>query len=452
MPQRAAFRFVAGIQTPLIRFAFAAAGLCLLVYAAGEQPALAEDHEAERILFDIDDPPELTHQLFEGLSVGGEIDTEFFFLRNSDLDDGESDDIANITPTLAVAVSYDPGRIFDAFLELQIERSEDFGSPEEREVNETRLLVDEAYLTFPDVVDGISFRVGRDRIRDQREWLLDEELDGVRAFGRWDNLALELSASRFRLLDEDLLNAEAREEINNYLAIGRYEPTQDLKGRAYVLHRDNQDPATNDLTFIGVQGSAVVAGDWEFWLDAAHVRGRDDGVRVRGYGVDVGTVFAPDLPLGPSATLGFAFGSGDGDPDDGTDHAFRQSGLQANEDAFNGVTRFLYYGEAFDPELSNLAILTVGLGLRPSELTSIDLVYHGYWQDEPADFLGDAAIEASPGGSRRHLGDGLDLIIGVSEFDNVDFDMTLGAFFPGSGFTGDEDPAFVATFELAIEF
>ena len=48
------------------------------------------------------------------------------------------------------------------------------------------------------------------------------------------------------------------------------------------------------------------------------------------------------------------------------------AGLQENEADFGGAASFKDYGEVLDPELSNLAIFTVGLGLRPSEKFSLD--------------------------------------------------------------------------------
>ena len=37
--------------------------------------------------------------------------------------------------------------------------------------------------------------------------------------------------------------------------------------------------------------------------------------------------------------------------------------MQRNRGKFNGVVSFRYYGEVLDPELTNLRILTLGIGL-----------------------------------------------------------------------------------------
>ncbi len=79
-----------------------------------------------------------------------------------------------------------------------------------------------------------------------------------------------------------------------------------------------------------------------------------------------------DHKLKPSVTLGYALGSGDDASTSDVDESFRQTGLQDNSAKFNGVTRLKYYGEVLNPELSNLSVLTAGVGIRPSPRSSID--------------------------------------------------------------------------------
>lgn len=114
------------------------------------------------------------------------------------------------------------------------------------------------------------------------------------------------------------------------------------------------------------------------------------------------------------ATLGFAFGSGDSDPDTDVDRNFRQTGLHDNSGKFNGNTKFKYYGEVFDPELSNMMIWTAGAGIRPSKNTSLDVVYHHYSQVDRSDELRDVDIDPDPTGKSRDLGHAVDLIVGAS--------------------------------------
>ena len=143
----------------------------------------------------------------------------------------------------------------------------------------------------------------------------------------------------------------------------------------------------------------------------------------------------------------FAFGSGD-DPNTGTNTEFRQTGLQSNEARFAGVSEFKTYGEALDPELSNLKILTVGLGFRPAPDVSLDFVYHHYWLDELADEIRNSALTAQMNQVDTRLskdvGNAFDVVLGVRSLFGVrrlGLDLRAGWFFPGSAFLrndGDE--------------
>jgi alginate production protein len=154
-------------------------------------------------------------------------------------------------------------------------------------------------------------------------------------------------------------------------------------------------------------------------------------------------------------TLGQAAGTGDGHPSGGVDRNFRQSGLQGNEGDFNGATDFKYYGELFDPELSNLSIFTTGVGINPTKTSSIDLVYHSYRQEKASDSLSDAGIDINPDGRSKKLGSETDLIIGyVNEDRPLSFEMALilGYFIPGKAFPSSSENSFLTKLVAQIEF
>ena len=197
----------------------------------------------------------------------------------------------------------------------------------------------------------------------------------------------------------------------------------------------------------------------KYWADAAFVGG-DPGVDndqpnaddLRGHGLDAGATYVLEGPLEPSFTLSYAFGSGDSDPDDGTDRNFRQTGLQDNNARFNGVTSFKYYGELLEPELSNLKIFTAGVGVRPSRKTSIDLLYHRYRQDVAFDELRDSNLDEDPNGDSRALGEEIDLIVGVRKWHDIDVEFIAGHFSPGDAFPRNADSALFFNFEARYRF
>jgi alginate production protein len=133
-------------------------------------------------------------------------------------------------------------------------------------------------------------------------------------------------------------------------------------------------------------------------------------------------------------TVGYAIGSGDGDPDDGTDHSFRQTGVHGNEARLGGVEGFQYYGELLDPELSNLHIATVGWGIGLLESSSLDLVYHYYRQVELASVLRELGTASEPTGKSRSIGQEVDLILALEEWKHFGMELRAGAFRKGAAF------------------
>jgi alginate production protein len=141
----------------------------------------------------------------------------------------------------------------------------------------------------------------------------------------------------------------------------------------------------------------------------------------------------------PSVTVGFAFGSGDVDSSGRAHRGFRQTGLHDNSDKLNGTTSVRYYGELFNPELSNLMVFTVGAGIRPTKKVSMEIIYHHYWQDRAHDELKDSDIDADPDGVNRELGAEFDAVLVLRNIFNFTIEASFGVFVPGKAFSSDED-------------
>ena len=153
----------------------------------------------------------------------------------------------------------------------------------------------------------------------------------------------------------------------------------------------------------------------------------------------------------PSVTIGYAFGSGDPDLADGVDKNFQQTGLQDNQGKFNGVTKFKYYGELFEPELSNIMIGTTGIGISPFQKSSLDVVYHYYSQVYRANLLRDVGIKKEPSGRSKDLGHEVDLIFGIKIIRNIQMEIFTAIFIPGKAFS-DTDRAFSQELKAQITF
>jgi alginate production protein len=415
----------------------------------GCSPASAAD------VFDPDEPPETRYQLAPSLTFGAELELAYDYRKNLGLDDRRDNDASVLAPELSLAFSYDPDPKFQAFLNVAVSRPIvwKFEADGSRPSEDLALELKEAFILLRSLPSGLSLQLGRQRFEDERQWLYDEELDAARLWLHRGALTAELSLSRDGLVREDLLSPAAREEINNYVLSASYRLLPDLTLEAYAIVRDDQAASRNRPVFLGVRSRGEPLEDLDYWFELGYVGGRDGSTSISGWGLDVGATYELQVGPKPALTLGFAFGSGDRNPDDGTDRSYRQTGLQDNESDFGGATDFKYYGEVLDPELSNLVILTAGLGIRPSDKISVDLVYHYYVQHRASPSLRNAGIDAEPSGRSRRLGGAVDLIVGLQEiYDRLELKAVVGYFSPGAAFPDHRGGAWVVRAEVQFRF
>jgi len=414
--------------------------LSLLLQAA-ESSGQARKARSEG--FDPNEPPETKYQILPYLTFGSQIEFEYKLLRNIDLDSSTNEDLSTIEPAIILAFSFDPFSFLQAFFNFKIGGGfeiEDGRSKKDRAIFE----VEEAFLFFKDLFeDRFSFQIGRQQFDDERQWLYDAELDGARAFLLHWGIVAQLSVSRGGIINRDLLRKDAGEKTNNYIAYLTYFFNEDTNLAAYFLARDDTTGENDSPIFLGVHSDGEVASDFDYWLELAYVTGKEGNNNIGGFGFDLGSTYAFDVTLEPSITLGYAFGS----------REFRQTGLEGNEGDFNGVVDFLYYGELFEPELSNMSIITAGTGINPTDETSIDLVYHYYFQTEASDELRDSNLDVEPNGINKSLGNEIDLILGYEQKEEkLAIALSFGYFIPGSAFPDDAVNGFLTKLILAYEF
>ncbi|PZQ50687.1 MAG: hypothetical protein DI556_06090 [Rhodovulum sulfidophilum] len=380
--------------------------------------------------------------------------------RDFDLDADDPEDMNAHEMTLRADVDYRPTEWLRAYLEIEAGVTFEDTEGEEEDVAE-KLQVNQAYLSFSDLPSEDSELVfGRFLYRDWREWLIDENLDGARFVHEPGDLVIDVSVSRASLVRRDLLDEDTTgDQINNFVAIAEYELSEDLWLLGYGIYRDDRSDEGEEGRpfYFGLRSHGPLTDGLTHWLDLAAVRGTDGEEPLSGHAATGGLTYTfEDAPAAPRVTLGYAWASGDDDPDDGRNRNFRQTGMQSNEGRFGESAKFRYYGETFDPELSNMSILTAAIGASPAEGLSVDLVYNRYWQVEAADFLRDAAIDADPNGTSTDLGQEIDLVVGYEPNDTWETKFILGYFKPGDAFrssSGDSaDDAVYAQFEIDFRF
>ncbi len=381
------------------------------------------------------------------LTVGGEVQFDLEWRDNHDLNDLRARD--RLIPGFGVRLEFSFDVSDTVFGFFQVSSGYRYVAfDQDRDIdfdNQTR--IGEAFVLVEDfLLEGVAVQVGRQDFDHGREWVFDENLDAVRFYVNLEPVLLEVSWS-------SVLYQESREQegVQNLILGIHAEPRPRSEVFAYVVNRRDGKLTDFDRTHVGVSAKVEIDG-FKYWMDTAYVFGKENHVRVEGYGIDQMLLHRFDVDMNPSVYAGFAWGSGDDDPARGEDHNFRQTGLNDNNGRLNGVTSFRYLGELVRPELSNIAVTTIGTGLRSNDHNSVDIVYHRYRQVEAASFLGGSRLRRTPQGASKDIGNSLDLILGIEKWSPLEIEFVLGYFVPGSAFVSTADPAWFGALQVEWNF
>lgn len=407
----------------------------------------------------------LTEHLKYQYAIGSE--SEVDYRRNPDLNNAVKDNSLIVVPQVNGLIIYRPTNWLAGTLELVFDK--EFPVHEENSVllpsgvtqfprkREWALFVDQGFVTLGEATGPLEANLGRRNYEDERHWLYDTSLDIASAQMRAGHFRAEATVGREAAWDLDVLQNTKRDRIRTYMLYAEYRGIEDLKLAAYTIRRNDLEQMEGRPLHIGARVLGVPSDKFNYWAELGLVRGTDESSRkFSGRGFDVGFTYRFAVPsISPSLTVSYAFGSGDDNPDDSRNHEFRQTGLQSNEEKFAGVAKFKYYGETLDPELSNLKILTVGLGFRPVQNVTVDLVYHQYRLHKIAEELRNSALTAlmnqDDARPSKDVGSEFDIVIGIRRLFGVrrlGMDLRAGWFRPGDAFRIEEgdpdDPVFRA--------
>ncbi len=358
--------------------------------------------------------------------------------------------------------------------------------------------------------DGLSVRAGRQRIREDYGFWWNRDLDAVRLFHEGgivsgfvgvgqDLTEYRSSGDRFNQDDEKIfrLFGEASWQWSmDQFVEGRFVVQDDHSGLESVgdqVRSDDFDPDDADLNWLGLRFQGAFGGEEadddkkhaegpSYRVDIAGVFGEEDSITtapgagglrtvtgdtntdVAGWAFDAGVdVPVPVLSAHPVFHAGYAYGSGDDDSTDGTDHAFRETGLDANSSRLGGFSSSINnYGSVLRPDLSNLHIATLGVTVPLAEATDIAGFYRYYrLAEEEGAIVG--AVTGDLNGEDSDLGHGFDIVLNTNltkQFGleqnlvkRVNLKTTLGAFHAGDAW-GDEEgeTALRGQIDLGVRF
>lgn len=377
------------------------------------------------------------------------MEAEYRGEENFDLNDDEDDVDRELESKLSFRTKITPHENIKGYADMALSPKWDLkDEPTNDEDSEFEFKMSEAYVSLHDFFEGTNLTLGRQPFEDERGWFYSAKIDALRYLHRFEDLSVDFAFGRGSIVETDLFNWEETKEIYNYLLKSQYQLSQENIVALYIIYRyDYSEDWVRPLT-LGLSSSGKITEPLSYWTDFAWVKGREhagsQGSNPRtfgfeGIGFDTGLKYEFDSKWDPSISLGYAFGEGDIEPDNGDNKGFRQNGLHYNYGKLNGIRSFNYYGEVFKPELSNLMIFSLGAGIKPTEKTSVEIVYNYFLQHHKTDAFKYTPIDADPTGQDREVGSEVDLVMSVKKFHNFDVKAIFGVFSPGEAFSEDED-------------
>jgi alginate production protein len=436
---------------------------------------------------------QLTVELFDrALVLGGEYAGGLLYRRNLRLEDKKRDERVEFGNELTLEAFYPWSDSIAAFVTGKvIYNAELYRRGDGREV-EKALERGQSWVYFGRLGGtGLGLQVGRQNIAETREWWWDDDLDALRLYYDYGPLHTEIAVAqevaRKSTLDSGGIDPE-KKDLTRLLGFAswtwaprqrleffaaRQDDRSETQSVASVINADREDRSDAKLNWLGARAigdyGLVGYGDVRYWLDTGWVHGAERQIdfkehdsgglrvesvhqsKVRGWAFDAGASWELPLAWRPNITLGLARGSGGGSGD--VDRSYRQTGLHANKWRFKGVKRFRYYGELLQPELSNLNVATLGVGMPLLNSSSLDLVYHKYRQVHAKDSLRDARLSADPNGVSTDIGQELDLVLDVRESRRFEYTLIASFFRGGDAYkVQPERDAYRLLFELTYNF
>ncbi len=376
--------------------------------------------------------------------LGGLVEYDSENRGNFDLDDSRARDRTEHYLSLRTELVWTPSD--SALFLASYEHTEDWRQEQNKpDLQKSDGQFKQAYGYFRELFFGWDLQVGRAEYHESRRWLYNTELDGVRLLRTWQGLHFDLAVTT------KLADGSTRDENSTNLMAYVGGGTPKRGWALWGIDRDNREVASEHTQHYG----ARLLGEWlpatDVWGEASLLRGDSAGKNVSASAFDVGATWSPDL-LGPFSVIGgYAFAAGDSTPLDSDSSTYRQTGFQDNKGKLASATSLKYYGELLDPELSNLGILTLGVGVKLEKHTTLSLLAHQYTLDHAQDALYGSNLRGTTDGVHPQLGWEYDLVFGTKRWTSWQVEFVLGMFEPGAAFPGG-DSAYLGALQVKYRF
>ena len=304
--------------------------------------------------------------------------------------------------------------------------------------------------------------IGRIEYSDERRWWWDESLDTLRLqFGLEDiEFMLAAGSQQGRERSSDNFIDPEEKGIDRLLANIHWNLPGDQRLIFYFLSHEDEsasyalgdsiaenlaDESDADQRWLGLAyqgeleqdsvgdiawrvGYARVSGDEIIYGFSGPTVNAVDRFDIDASAYEILLEWKPEWVDDVKFIFSHAVGSGDTNLSDSRVDSFRQSGLHSNE------ADYLYYGELYQPELSNIQINSLGISLETIDNLDIALLMHNYQQDELDTSMRDVAIDLDTNGLNRDLGSEIDLIAAYEVLDGLELEFIAAVFEAGDAY------------------
>ena len=408
------------------------------------------------------------HAQAQAWGIGGEYEVRQDYRKNFALDTSNKDDLLRFEQELQLRWFYRYKDWLSVFLEAKVFGEHNVYNGGGARTSEVELERGETWVRFDNLFGrDLSLKIGRQNFDEPRKWWWDDDLDAIGLRYRQNSWRFEFAVSQefvpVSLLD-NIVEPE-NEGVTRVLARANWLYFWNHGLDLFFLYQDdrsatppvgalvpaNQEDASDATLWWGglrLSGNQIAGqyGELFYWADFAGVLGNeilldlsdaDDSKktvtsrkkqRVRGWAIDVGGRWQSELFTRPAFILGYARGSGDTNPDGTTDRAFRQTGLQSNDEEFR------IYGEILRPELSNLQIPLVAVQFPLLSRSYVQFAYRRFRQLQAAPFVRDGRIQAEPNGINKDIGQEWMIYSLLKQWRDIEVELVGAAFRAGNAY------------------
>jgi len=397
--------------------------------------------------------------VLNNMLVSGELRTRAYYQENvADLNDAVDDDYGRIEQR--VRLTHDAELTDGVHVVITGEATGLWGSQDSgisSGSTEGTGDLPEGYVDFQDIrMSDWSVRIGRQHLKCGRGFLISDaerelSYDALLVRGEFPTWTVCLAAAKLEE-SQTLKGIRSRSLVpdadwNLYVADveWRDENIMPLGLGAYVIYAEDDTGLGREPLVFGARAD-YMSDIWSAWGEFAYETGDVGTQDLDAMAIDIGASVSLASQWSPRLKVAYTYASGD-DP-----------GTLGDNEGFNPLGQYRYYGHGLSPRMSNIHIFNASASIQPHELWSVAIDYYHYLQDEQVagivgnPLLTDPGIMKPTTGLDDNIGDEVDVSVTYEYTSDVKAQVLLAYFMPGDAFGADDDDALEIRGEILVSF